>query len=107
LLIGPTKTPYYYITFAFLGNIYKGKCGEIHCGVMKKLCSECKARFEVPIDDMEEGDAIPCPECNLEYTIVADKKGNLKLIESKTFEMEEEEEDSEENSDAEEDYDSD
>ena len=64
----------------------------------KKLCSECKARFEVSLDDVEEGDALACPECNLEYTVVADKKGVLKLIESKTLEMEDdgEEEESEE-----------
>ncbi|MFA6269461.1 MAG: hypothetical protein WCW13_05085 [archaeon] len=59
---------------------------------MKKLCSECKAKFDVSLDDLEEGDALACPECNLEYTIVADKKGVLKLIESKTLEMEDEEE---------------
>jgi DNA-directed RNA polymerase subunit RPC12/RpoP len=62
---------------------------------MKKLCSECKARFEVALDDAEEGDALNCPECNLEYTIIADKKGVLKLIESKTLEMEDEDEEEE------------
>ena len=72
---------------------------------MKKLCSECKARFDVNLDDLEEGDAVACSECNLEYTLVADKKGNLKLIESKTFEMEDDEEESSE--EAEEDCDSD
>lgn len=72
---------------------------------MKKLCSECKARFDVAIEDLEEGDAVACPECNLEYTIVADKKGNLKLIESKELEMEDDDEESGESE--EEDYDSD
>ena len=72
---------------------------------MKKLCSECKARFEVNSDDLEEGDAVACSECNLEYTLVADKKGNLRLIESKEFEMEDEEEES--SSEPEEDFDSD
>jgi hypothetical protein len=69
---------------------------------MKKLCSECKARFEVDFADSEEGDAVNCPECNLEYTIVADKKGNLKLIESKEFEMdgEDDEAEAEESDDA-------
>jgi len=72
---------------------------------MKKLCTECKARFEVDLADMEEGDAVACPECNLEYTIIADKKGNLKLIESKELEMEDEEEES--SDEVSEDYDSD
>ena len=74
--------------------------------LVKKLCGECKARFEVNLGDLEEGDAVACPECNLEYTIIADKKGNLKLIESKEFEMEDTEED-EESTESEEDYDSD
>ncbi len=73
---------------------------------MKKLCSECKARFDVEVADLEEGDAVACPECNLEYTIIADKKGNLKLIESKELEMEDEEEEEGGDSDSE-DYDSD
>jgi DNA-directed RNA polymerase subunit RPC12/RpoP len=73
---------------------------------MKKLCSECKARFEVSLDDMEEGDAVACPECNLEYTIIADKKGILKLIESKALEMEDEDEEESEEADTD-DYDSD
>jgi len=73
---------------------------------VKKLCSECKARFDVSFDDIEEGDAVTCPECNLEYTIIADKKGNLKLIESKELEMGEDD-DEESFSEDSEDYDSD
>lgn len=71
---------------------------------MRKVCSECKARFDVSLNELEEGDAVTCPECNLEYTVVADKKGNLKLIESREFEMEDDEEDEEEMEEAE-DYD--
>ena len=70
---------------------------------MKKTCSDCKASFEAKIEDLEEGDALTCPECNLEYTIIADKKGKLKLVESKALEMEEsEDEDSEDDEDFEE-----
>jgi uncharacterized protein YbaR (Trm112 family) len=60
---------------------------------MKKLCSDCKARFDVKTEDLEEGDSVNCPECNLEYTIVSDTKGKLKLVETKQLEMEESEED--------------
>lgn len=63
--------------------------------IQKKICSDCKVRFDVEWNDLEEGDAVTCPECNLEYTIIADKKGVLKLIESKEVEMEDEEEESE------------
>jgi len=66
---------------------------------MKKTCADCKVSFEAKIDELEEGDALNCPECNLEYTIVADKKGKLKLIETKELEMESEEEEDEESSD--------
>jgi DNA-directed RNA polymerase subunit RPC12/RpoP len=72
---------------------------------LKKLCSDCKAKFEISLEDKDEGDSINCPGCNLEYTIILDKKGKTKLIETKELEMEEEEE---EDSDEEtEDYDSD
>jgi DNA-directed RNA polymerase subunit RPC12/RpoP len=92
--------------FGVLQRFIKENGRKLSMVVMKKLCSECKARFEVSLDDLEEGDAVACSECNLEYTVVADKKGNFKLIESKEFEMEEEEEESSSGSD-EEDFDSD
>ena len=70
---------------------------------MKKTCTDCRASFEAKIEELEEGDALTCPECNLEYTIIADKKGKLKLVESKTLEMEDsEEEESEDDEDFEE-----
>jgi hydrogenase maturation factor HypF (carbamoyltransferase family) len=56
---------------------------------MKKLCNDCKTRFEVPINDLEDGDAFSCPECGLEYTIVFE--GNkITLVESKKLEMDDE-----------------
>jgi len=72
---------------------------------MKKTCVDCKARFEAVLEDLDEGDSLNCPECNLEYTVVANKKGQLKIIETKQLEMED---DSEEEAETEvtEDYDS-
>lgn len=63
--------------------------------IQKKLCADCKAKFDVEWNDLEEGDAVSCPECNLEYTVIADKKGILKLVESKEVEMEDDEEEEE------------
>jgi DNA-directed RNA polymerase subunit RPC12/RpoP len=57
---------------------------------MKKMCKDCKSRFDVPVDDLEDGDAFDCPECGLEYTIVYEGI-TLTLIESKTLEMDNEE----------------
>lgn len=74
--------------------------------IQKKLCSDCKARFDVEWSELEEGDAVSCPECNLEYTVILDKKGILKLVESKEVEMEDEDEEESEESDTE-DFDSD
>ena len=74
--------------------------------IQKKVCSDCKARFDVEWSDLEEGDAISCPECNLEYTAILDKKGVLKLVESKEVEMEDEEEEESEDSETD-DFDSD
>ncbi len=57
---------------------------------MKKTCKDCKTRFEVPIDELEDGDAHSCPECGLEYTVVYE--GNIPtLIESKKLEMDDDE----------------
>ena len=71
---------------------------------MKKLCSDCKARFEVSLEDLTEGDSVNCSECNLEYTLVSDKKGKIKLVETKTLEMEGNEDEESEEDDYEEDY---
>ena len=57
---------------------------------MKKLCKDCKTRFDVPIEDLEDGDAIDCPECGLEYTIVYEGVTPT-LIESKKLEMDNDE----------------
>jgi DNA-directed RNA polymerase subunit RPC12/RpoP len=93
--------------FSFLERFINEKRRRIGMASMKKVCSECRAKFETSLEDLEEGDAVPCPECNLEYTVIADKKGKLKLIESKELEMEEESEDEEKSDEDEEDYDSD
>jgi len=57
---------------------------------MKRVCKDCSARFDVPIDDLEDGDAYDCPECGLEYTLVYEGI-NPTLIESKKLEMDNEE----------------
>ena len=58
---------------------------------MKKTCSDCKTRFEVKLEDIEEGDHVNCPECNLEYTLIYDSNGKEKLVETKVLEMEDDE----------------
>jgi len=56
---------------------------------MKKTCSDCKARFEINTEEIEEGDFINCPECNLEYAILLDEADpkKLKIIESKKLDL--------------------
>ncbi len=58
---------------------------------MKKTCRDCKTRFDVALEDLEDGDAVACPECNLEYTLIAKEGGKFDLIESKKLEMDDEE----------------
>ena len=72
---------------------------------MRKTCKDCNTRFEVDIDDLEEGEYVNCPECNLEYTVVTDENDPIKLnlMESKTLALEEDDEYFDEG----EDYDSD
>jgi len=55
---------------------------------MKKLCPDCSTRFDVNLDEYDEGDAVTCPECNLEFTVTSNSAGKLNLIESKELEME-------------------
>ena len=59
---------------------------------MRKTCIDCKARFEIDFDDLDEGEYINCPECNLEYTVVPDEADPIKftIIESKKLEMDKE-----------------
>lgn len=56
---------------------------------MKKVCPDCETRFEVKLEEYDEGDALTCPDCNLEFTVVSDRTGKIKLVESKELEMEE------------------
>jgi len=62
---------------------------------MRKTCKDCRARFEVDLSDLEEGESISCPECNLEYTVISDEIDATKLtiIESKKLALDEDDED--------------
>ena len=35
----------------------------------KFRCPDCKQRFELNIDEYDEGDYLNCPECNLELVV--------------------------------------
>ena len=59
---------------------------------MKKTCPECRERFDINLNELEEGDLINCPECNLEFTVVVDSAGNAKLRLSKEVGIDEESE---------------
>ncbi|MDD3083645.1 MAG: hypothetical protein PHP82_01345 [Candidatus ainarchaeum sp.] len=56
---------------------------------MKKLCKDCKTRFDIPINDLEDGAPFNCPECGLEYTVVYEGVKPT-LVESKKIEMDDE-----------------
>lgn len=34
------------------------------------MCPECREKFKIDLDDVDDGDLINCPICNLELTIV-------------------------------------
>lgn len=69
---------------------------------MRKICKDCKTRFDVPISELEDGDPFACPECGLDYTAITDSSNKLVLIETKKLELDEDED--EEDEDFEEDY---
>jgi len=54
---------------------------------MKKVrCPDCNERFEIEMQDFDEGDLINCPECNLELIIeVMEGKSNLRIAKEKVM----------------------
>ena len=56
---------------------------------MKKVrCPDCKERFEIELEEFDEGDLLNCPECNLEL-IVEVNEGVSKIRISKEKAIEE------------------
>lgn len=53
------------------------------------LCPECEADLDLDPEDLEEGDAISCPECGTDFEVVTTEPLELAPVE----EDEEEEED--------------
>ncbi len=61
-------------------------------------CPECAAVLDVDEDDVDEGEIIPCPECEIDLEVVGLHPVQLNVI-SGEEETEEEEEEEEEESD--------
>jgi len=56
---------------------------------MKKVrCPDCKERFEIDLEEFDEGDLLNCPECNLEL-IIEVNEGQSKIRVSKEKVMDE------------------
>ena len=56
---------------------------------MKKVrCPDCKGRFEIDLEEFDEGDLLNCPECNLEL-IIEVNEGQSKIRVSKEKVMDE------------------
>ena len=53
------------------------------------LCPECEADLDLDPEDLEEGDAISCPECGTDFEVVTTEPLELAPVE----EDDEEEED--------------
>ncbi|MFA5357704.1 MAG: hypothetical protein WC308_02170 [archaeon] len=74
---------------------------------LKKLCPDCKTAFEIDLGEFGEGDAVNCPECNLEFTIICKGPGKFGAVKSKELEMEEIDEDGDESDNEDYEYDED
>ena len=57
---------------------------------MKVKCPDCKQRFNVNMNEFDDGDLLNCPECNLEMTIILDC-GKLNVLATKEKELEDDE----------------
>ncbi len=57
----------------------------------KFRCPDCKQRFDLEIEEYDEGDFLNCPECNLELVIELRKgKPTLKIAKEKDIDEEDE-----------------
>ena len=57
----------------------------------KFRCPDCRSRFELEINDYDEGDYINCPECNLELVVeLSSGKAALKTAKEKDIDEEDE-----------------
>lgn len=63
------------------------------------LCPECETSLDVDVDEIEEGDVIPCPECGTDFEVVTVSPLELKAVEEGYEEDDEEEEEESEDGD--------
>jgi len=54
------------------------------------LCPECEADLDLDPEDLEEGDAISCPECGTDFEVVTVNPLELQAVEEGYEEDEEE-----------------
>ena len=49
--------------------------------VKKVRCPDCKEKFEIDFHEYDLGDSLPCPECNIDLTVIyVNDKPKLKLV---------------------------
>ncbi len=52
--------------------------------MVKFRCPDCKSRFELTIEDYDQGEYVNCPECNLELVVeLRGGKPTLKVAKEK------------------------
>jgi len=52
----------------------------------KVRCPDCKERFEITLEEFDEGDLMNCPECNLEMVVeVSEGKPKLRIAKEKAI----------------------
>ncbi|MBN2067822.1 MAG: hypothetical protein JW744_05120 [Candidatus Diapherotrites archaeon] len=57
----------------------------------KFRCPDCKEKFELNIEEYDEGDYVNCPECNLELVVeMFEGKAKLKIAKDKDIDEEDE-----------------
>jgi alpha-aminoadipate/glutamate carrier protein LysW len=63
------------------------------------LCPECESDLDLDEDDLEEGDAVECPECGTEFEVVSTGPLELAKTDGEDEDMEDEDYDEEEDED--------
>jgi alpha-aminoadipate carrier protein LysW len=52
------------------------------------VCPECENALSIDVEDVEEGDVIPCDECGAEFEIVSTDPLELAKVEDEGYEDE-------------------
>jgi alpha-aminoadipate/glutamate carrier protein LysW len=55
-------------------------------------CPECESNLDIDEEDVDEGEIVSCPECGTDFEIITTSPLELKAVEEKPYDDDDEEE---------------